>query len=493
MSRLRVLHVIERLQRGGPLQALIAEKKRSRRPSVITHHIVSLKTADRRACDQAAAAGIAGTSAPDSMQLQNLIAEADIVQVHFWNSPDIHAFLASGMPPVRLLLWCHVNGLAPPHIIPKTLLDRSDLVVATAASTLNLPVFRSADPARVCLVQGAADFTRISRIAPVAHEGFYVGYIGTIDFTKLHSAYIPMCAAVNIPAVHFLLCGKGGATQELKRQARELGILERLEFHDYVDDIKPVLARLDVFGYPLRENSFATAELSLQEAMYAGIPPVVFANDGPNQLVTDRKTGRVVRSETEYVAAIEWLYRNPAKRQLLGRNAARAIRRLTRGSDGQSDAVYARVMEYSKRSRVHAIPGPGYTYRTKGIDTQGAWSFIHSLDGIGDNDFITSLTAADSTQAEEAELRIARSNANLNVVLQYRLRHLNDPHLHLWVGLMLFQRGRPALAATEFNASIALGYDSQRVHRYFENSIKMAKQSHGTLRTQVSDPVIVVS
>ena len=44
---------------------------------------------------------------------------------------------------------------------------------------------------------------------------------------------------------------------------------------DHAEDVRPVLAQLDVFGYPLDADTSATGELSLQEAMHAGIPPVV--------------------------------------------------------------------------------------------------------------------------------------------------------------------------------------------------------------------------
>src|SRR5690242_534114 len=172
MGRLRVLHVIEQLRRGGPIQALIAEKKRSRLPCEIEHHIVSIKPADRRACAQAAEAGIAGTSAPDSACLQSLMAGADIVQIHFWNNPEIHALLAADLPPIRLLLWCHVNGATAPHIIPRALLGRSDLVVVSTPSTLGLPAFRAVHPDRVALVASVADFSRLACLTPITHDGF---------------------------------------------------------------------------------------------------------------------------------------------------------------------------------------------------------------------------------------------------------------------------------------------------------------------------------
>lgn len=475
MGRLRVLHVIEQLRRGGPIQALIAAKKQSRLPCEIEHHIVSIKPADRRACAQAAAVGIAGTSAPDSACVRGLMADADIVQIHFWNSPEIHALLAADLPPIRLLLWCHVNGAGAPHIIPGVLLYRSDLVVASTSSTLGLPAFRAVDPDRVALVESDADFSRLACFRPITHDGFRVGFVGSVDFAKLHDAFAGMCAAVALPSARFLICGDGSAVQVLKRQMSELGIFERCEFHAHTEDIRPILAQLDVFGYPLSADTSATAELSLQEAMYAGIPPVVFAHGGPKGIVTNGKTGIVVHGQDEYVHAIEWLYHNPRERKHLGENAACSMRERSQKNSCRSDAIYLRLMESSKRPRSR-ITGSNFLAEALAVrSSRGAWSFVHSLDGTGDTDFLTSLIASNEAEAEEAELRIARTSANMtDVVLQYRRCNPDDPHLRLWAGLILREKGRPAVAASEFKASLALGCDSWRVRRYFLESAKAA-------------------
>ena len=62
-----------------------------------------------------------------------------------------------------------------------------------------------------------------------------------------------------------------------------------------------------------------------------------------------------------------------------------------------------------------------------------------------------------------------------DVLLQYRLAHRDDPHLRLWAGLILRQRRRPAVAASEFKASMARGCDSPRVRHYFRESVMAAR------------------
>lgn len=475
---MRVLHVVEQLRRGGPLQALIAVKKQSRLAGAIAHHIVSIKPADARAIAQAMQARIAVT-APAPAQLPRLMQDADIVQVHFWNSPEIHALLAGELPPLRLLLWCHVNGQNPPHIIPASLVARADLAWATAPSTLELPAFRAADPARVVFIPSLADFERLSGLVRVDHDDFRVGYVGNVDFAKLHESYVSMCAAADVPAARFVVCGDGGAAPELKRQASGLGILDRFEFTGHLDDIRPVLQQLDVLGYPLAEGTSATSELALQEAMYAGIPPVVLPHGGPGRAVQNGSTGIVANGPSEYSAAIRWLHDHPQERRRLGDNAARAMRELVRKHEGAADAVYLRMMEGPKRPRravargrtgPHALDAGG----------SGAWSFVRSLDGTGAADFITSLRTTDEDAAQAAEARIAGSSADLHeVVLQYRFFDPADPHLRLWAALVLRARGRPALAAAELTAAIAGGLDRPRVRRYLQESVSMAQGAGG--------------
>ena len=60
--------------------------------------------------------------------------DADVVQVHFWNTPELIAFMRELTAPSRVLLWSHVAGTTPPHLLTPSLLDWADITVATSAS-----------------------------------------------------------------------------------------------------------------------------------------------------------------------------------------------------------------------------------------------------------------------------------------------------------------------------------------------------------------------
>ena len=471
MSGLQVAHVFEQLRPGGPLYALVGAGKHFSNDPGMRHRIISLLPADIRASRHAVSAGIQVVSAPDGTTLHRHLADADIVQIHFWNSPDLHALLVSDLPAMRVLVWCHVNGVHPPHVLPKSLFGFADVVAATSELTLDLPVFRAADPEQVGFVLAGADFSRVEGVLPVEHVGFNVGYVGLVDSIKMHPGFVRMCAAISVRAVRFIVCGGGQGRREIERQADALGIGDRFEFIDQTDDIRPVISRFDVFGYPLCQDSSCTSELVVQEVMYAGVPPVVFPYGGIARLVTHGRNAIVAQNETDYVEAIERLAHDPEERKRLGQRAASDARSQfgARKTAVGLAALYERLMDMPKRQR--SMPEP--VVRDIGL-SPAAWTLVQSLDGVGDADMIASLTSSGDAVIE-AEERIAQSSPNMkNVILQYRIRYPNDPHLRLWAGLMFAHASRNALAASEFNSCMALGYDAPRVRHYFSSVAVMS-------------------
>lgn len=464
MASLRVIHVIERLRLGGPLHALTGASRHFSSDAPASHRIVSLLPADPRAIRLAEKAGMEVVSAPAADALHRDLADVDITQLHFWNSPVIHAWMATELPPMRLLAWCHVNGMHAPHILPKSLFDFADIVAASSELSLDLPVFRQAEPERIEFVLAGADFSRVEGAHPVAHDGINVGYVGLVDFVKMHPDFVKLCAAVNAAPIRFHVCGDGGSRHAIERQARELGVIDRFVFVDHAEDIRELLSHFDIFGYPLCEETYATSELALQEAMHAGVPPVVFAGGGMDRLVSHGRNGIVVTSEAKYVQAIERLCSDPDERARLGKNAAIDARRLF-GAQRTAlglESLYARLLRMPKRQRPESNRPA-----MDAAQSPGAWALVRSLDGIGDRDLMASLTES-SSDAVAADDGIARAGPGLSsVILQYRLHYPNDPHLRLWAGLLFAHAGRPALAAAEFKACLDLGLDQVRVRRYF--------------------------
>jgi glycosyltransferase involved in cell wall biosynthesis len=457
----KILHIIEKFSGAGPTRSLIACAKYSKQLSLPQQHrVVTLQSqAYPIALVLAKQAGVTVIRQPTLAVLQSEIINADIVQVHFWNSPQLYEFLHSDLPPMRLLLWFKILGNYPPQVITEELLNFADWVIPISPDTLKLPIFQKIITP-ITTIPGIADFERLKCFKILPHSSFNVGYIGTVNFSKMHSNYIPMHAAIEIPNVQFIICG--GINEQLQQQAEQLGVAEKFHFKGYVENIQAVLAELDVFGYPLCKDTYATSEKSLQEAMYAGIPPVVFPHGGITNLVQDGETGLIVNNEQEYQNAIEYLYRHPEVRQRLGNNAQKFIQKQFSPENAvlQFEEIYQQLKKLPKRQRqLHSFD----------LKPSLAQLFIRSL-GDSAPQFVQSLLADDIDKLLVADQIIASISPLLakgeGGVIQYRNYYSDDCFLRFWSGLISHQEKKYAQAIKEWQAAIELGFQHWRVYWY---------------------------
>ena len=465
-----VLHLIDRLSGAGPTRSLVTLVKHLARLGAGQQHrvVVLRRDAYPMALIQAKQAAMTLVREPDAETLRREVGAADIVQLHYWNNPDIARLLRMDLPAMRLLVWFKILGRHAPQVITERLLRYADGAVATTPATLDLPVIRDAQragcPLVIDIVPGIADFERLEGLSPRLHPNFTVGYIGTVGATKLHPRYVPMSAAVDVPGVRFVVCG-AGRPDELREEADRLGVARRFEWRGFVENIRPVLETLDVFGYPLCEDTYATSEQSLQEAMMAGVPPVVFPHGGVKHLVAHEHTGLVVHREQEYTEAIEHLYRHPDERARLGENARQYAQRAFDGGKAARAfaAIYGRMMSRPKRTRAW-----------KGATSDGARQFVEAL-GDASHDFGLSMTAPADAWGE-ADRRIAEVSPLLSSgeggIFHYRNCHPDAPYLRLWAGLVLLRRRRFAEAISELEAAREAGLPRERVSGYLDAAMQ---------------------
>jgi len=448
---MKIVHIIERFSSAGPERAIIAAAKYAAQLGLAQEHLVCTleKTGSPVAVVMARQAGAQVLLGPDPARRSELLAQADIVLVHFWNNPALCEFLRTPLPPLRLAVWLTIFGSHPPQVIPRPLLDFADVVAVTTPGTLRLPEL-AGRAAATPVILAPADFARLEGCTPQPHAGFNVGLIGgSLDAAKLHPDFVAMSAAVDIPDVRFIVCG--GGSDQLRRQVEALGAANRFDFRGYVEDIRSVLAVCDVFGYPLNPQTYATSEKALQEAMWVGVPPVVFPHAGVRYLVEDGATGLVVANEAAYIAAIEWLYHHPEERSRLGRTAREYARRTfaPQRAVGQLADLFAGLMTRPKRLRTWPNDS----------DTPAAW-FIAAL-GDHAGPFAVSYAGGSGPARDAAEAEIAAASDPLlhseGGIVHYRNHWPADPYLRYWTGLALAQRGESDRAADEFRAAGAYG------------------------------------
>jgi glycosyltransferase involved in cell wall biosynthesis len=457
---MKIVHIIERFSSAGPERSIIAAAKYAVQRGLRQEHVVCTleKAGSPVALTLARQAGVQVLLDPEPARRFGLLAQADIVMVHFWNNPALYEFLRSPLPAMRIIVWLMVLGGHPPQVIPRPLLDFADVVVAASPGTLHLPEFAGRAEATP-VIYGIADFARLDGFTPQPHTGFHVGYIGgSLDLTKIHPSFVAMSAAVNIPEVRFIVCGAGG--EMLSQQAQALGVADRFEFRGYVENIRDVLETCDVFGYPLCQETSASSEKAIQETMWAGVPPVVFPYAGVRYLVEDGVTGLVVESEADYTSAIEWLHQHPDERRQLGQNARDFAHRTFDPQDAVSQFadLFAALMAQPRRER--AWPEDGAN--------PAEW-FIAAL-GDHAGPFAISYAGAPGPVRDAAEAEIAASTDLMlhyeGGIIHYRNHWPEDPHLRLWTGRALAHRGDAARADQEFHAAAASGVTRPHLARW---------------------------
>ena len=259
-----------------------------------------------------------------------LITESDIVVVHWYDHPMLIELFSRSLPACRLIFWCHKN-----YLVPQRELDYPDLFIDTS------PIQGHGQ-----YIWSTGNMDRFLAIQPEPHEGFNVGYIGTVDYKKMHKNFLLMCAKIAqlIPNVHFTVIGDnniGGVNSDL------------FTFTGKVDDVASYLAEMDVFGYPLRLDHLGTCEQVLGEAMTAGIVPVTMNNPAERKIVQHHFNGFIAKTKKEYTDWIKFLYRNPTWRKWMSDNAQTTAKELYSIDTmiAKWKEVFEEIMEKPKRSR----------------------------------------------------------------------------------------------------------------------------------------------
>ncbi|HTD64964.1 MAG TPA: glycosyltransferase [Candidatus Limnocylindria bacterium] len=483
----RILHIIQSVTGGGGARAMIALAKHSRRVGDFEHRAVSLLPADATGLELANQADLPILNAPSHAELCQAMANADLVLVHWWNNSELAALFRRELPPMRLALWLHVGGYHAPQVLTPELIDFADLTVACSPHTYAHPVFANLPhetrAQRTAMVLAGADFDRLHGLAPHSHEGFQIGYIGTLDPVKMHSDFVAMSCAAQVPEAKFIVCG-GGDSRWLASEAEKLGRSTSFDFKGHVEDVRVILETLDVYGYPLCADTYAAAELNLQEVMFAGIPVVAFPHGGIGKLIQHNETGLLVETPEGYARALEFLHQNPAKRVRLGANAAAFARKFWGAENAarEFNVQFERLLTQAKRER----EWDGRRTNEVTVDLRrdlaihpGARMFVESL-AEGAQPFLDSLTSSRLENILAAEERIAGLPRLMHYtgVLAYRNAHPKDPLLQLWAGLGFLHSGNATDALGAFALAQQNGFTHWRIHWYRGVTAELAEKGN---------------
>lgn len=378
---IEILHLTAHLG-GGIGKALSTLVAAARDAGVPRRHVVAcLEPPEKRQfVERIVAAGGEVLVQPAARELAARVAAADIVQLEWWNHPaTIEALCRLGAQPMRLLVWCHVSGLFNP-IIPPGLLAAAQRFVFTSPCSLKAAGVR-ADDGRFGVIASACGPDAPPPRARVAGAPLAVGYLGSLNFAKLHPDYVDYLAAVPHPDFRVRLIGDELNRQALEARCRAAARPHLLEFGGYTRDVAGELAALDVLAYLLNPRHYGTAENALVEAMAMGVVPVVLDNPAERCIVEHGRTGLVVSTPAEFAAAIAWLEEHPADRLAMAARAAQTARSRWGGAVMQAAFAtqYADLMRAAKRDTAFA-PVFGSTAAAWFLSCQGR-AEIFAADG----------------------------------------------------------------------------------------------------------------
>ena len=404
MKKTEILHIAPHLG-GGVGRVVLNYLAKAKKDSFFLHKIVCLDYANEHALDVAKNIGLVLTDrmAGRSQQLSAMIAEADIVLIHWWNHPLLYDFLVrTKLPPCRMVMWSHISGFHPPSVFTEKILRYPDLFVFTtpvsyeAKDVQKLPA-EIRNKLRVVWATGGVE--HVENVRPIEHKGFNVGYIGTVDYCKMHPDFMEMCSRIDIPEVKFIVCG-GPKEKEIQEETERLGIARKFTFTGLVGDITKHLSAFDVFGYPLAPYHYGTCDQVLAESMACGVVPVVFSNRMETQMVKDGLTGLVVNNKEEYVNAIKQLYLDKELRARLSANAKEYARKAFSLEVMKNDwaKVFEELLMLPKTSKKWEILRPD-----AGISASDV--FLESL-GEYDHDFASYRNAVNVQERETSAKRI---------------------------------------------------------------------------------------
>lgn len=278
-----VLHVVPRFHDGGPTESILGHERRAAaRAAHVPAQIMALEPGgSSRMVMQAMRQRVRLHIAPDPERESELLATADVVVVHWWNTPSMWSFLQRhrGLP-LRWVLQVEVNGQQQPQVLPAALARAPVHLVLTSPHCEGL----RSDGA-VSVIPAIAEPATAPTVTAGRRSGSLV-HVGTVNVMKLDPALIDVHVAAFDQGAHLTVVGSGGDEERFTARAEELGVADRVRFTGFVADFDDLVAGAAAFTAPSSSVSYGSCDKTVQAALLSGTPVLVY-RDAPIAWLVD--------------------------------------------------------------------------------------------------------------------------------------------------------------------------------------------------------------
>lgn len=261
----------------------------------------------------------------DSQWLHDKISNVDIVHYHYWNHPATSLFMHAFKDKLaRMVFWSHPNGCHIPYQFNSAVLQFPELFCIASKYSLKAKAIKQQDKKwqiqHLRYVFSCAGTNNFENTTNKKHSEFCIGYIGTVDYCKMHRNFISICKNLNIPNLKVIVCGgeqHQAIAEEAKIQAPEIDF----HFLGKVKNVRQILAQLDLFIYPLAKGNYGTGEQVLIEAMSAGVPQIVLDNSPEAYVIKNNVTGLIANDTKDFIQKTKLLYTDKNYRLALSKQS----------------------------------------------------------------------------------------------------------------------------------------------------------------------------
>jgi glycosyltransferase involved in cell wall biosynthesis len=179
------------------------------------------------------------------------------------------------------------------------------------------------DPARMRVIQNPIDVAKVRKLSraplPMEQNRPFVLNVGRLEYQKGQDLLLrAFAASPEARDLDLVILGRGTLEADLKRQAAELGIGDRVKFLGFTPNPWAWISRARLFALPSRWEGFPSV---VAESLACGAPALVTACDfGPAEVVEHGVSGWVTPPEDvlAFGAAMDHLLRHPNLAASLG-------------------------------------------------------------------------------------------------------------------------------------------------------------------------------